>query len=177
MSTRFAGCAATNFRPGRPAPYRPEAIVIHVMAGSLGGTDVWFGSPLSAVSAHYGVGKKGEVRQYVQEADTAFHAGTVDRPTWTGVRKSATGGFVNPNFYTIGIEHEGFEGDEWPAAQRAASAELIAAIAARWNIPLDREHVIAHHEIRYSKPCPGAQAPIEELLRRAIAASAKSPAA
>jgi N-acetyl-anhydromuramyl-L-alanine amidase AmpD len=170
MTREFMGCAASNFRSGRPAPFRPEAIVIHIMAGSLRGTDLWFASPVSSVSAHYGVGKNGEVHQYVHEEDTAFHAGTVDNPSWAGIKKTPAGQFINPNFYTIGIEHEGFPDDNWPAAQQASSVALIAEMAARWHIPLDRQHVIRHHEIRKSKPCPGDKAPMDELIRQALAA-------
>jgi N-acetyl-anhydromuramyl-L-alanine amidase AmpD len=171
MTKEFKGCAASNFRSGRPAPFRPEAIVIHIMAGSLSGTDQWFASPASSVSAHYGVGKDGEIHQYVREEDTAFHAGTVDNPSWASIKKTPAGQFINPNYYTIGIEHEGFPDDDWPAAQQAASVALIADIAARWQIPLDFQHVIRHHEIRQSKPCPGAKAPMDELIRQALAAT------
>jgi len=166
-TTKFVGCAASNFRGGRPAPYRPEAIVIHIMAGTLLGTDAWFANPASVVSAHYGVGKNGEIHQYVREEDTAFHAGRVTAPSWTGLRKTSNGKFVNPNYYTIGIEHEGLPDDDWPEAQRAASAELIAEIGGRWQIPIDPLHVVRHHDIFRSKPCPGAKAPMEELIRRA----------
>jgi N-acetylmuramoyl-L-alanine amidase len=83
---------------------RPEAIVIHVMAGSLAGTDSWFASAESQVSAHYGIGKNGEVHQYVEEENTAFHAGTVDRPSWPLIKKATNKSFINPNLYTIGIQ-------------------------------------------------------------------------
>jgi len=62
---------------------------------------------------------------------------------------------VNPNFYTIGIEHEGKPDDVWPDAQIAASAALVGEVAARWKIPLDNMHVIPHHQIRSTKTCPG----------------------
>ncbi|MBL8037399.1 MAG: hypothetical protein JNN16_07870, partial [Nitrospira sp.] len=32
--------------------YRPEAIVIHIMEGTLKGTDAWFTNEESGVSAH-----------------------------------------------------------------------------------------------------------------------------
>ena len=41
-----------NYSTGRLG-YRPEAIVIHVMDGTLVGTDSWFANPQSAVSAHW----------------------------------------------------------------------------------------------------------------------------
>lgn len=44
----------------------------------------------------------------------------------------------SPNFYTIGIEHEGDEQTEWTDATYTASSSLIRDISTRWNIPLDR---------------------------------------
>jgi N-acetyl-anhydromuramyl-L-alanine amidase AmpD len=41
------------------------------MDGTLAGTDAWFTNPASQVSAQYGIGKNGEVHQYVKEEDTA----------------------------------------------------------------------------------------------------------
>lgn len=153
MAAIWKGAHPQNFRTGRPSGHRPEAIVIHIMDGSLTGTDSWFNDRRSGVSAHYGVGKNGAVHQYVKEADTAFHAGTVVRPTWKLLKPG-----VNPNFYTIGIEHEGVgtNANAWPQAMRDASLALAAEIARRWNIPIDHDHIIPHKAIRASKPdCPG----------------------
>jgi len=153
---------ATNYSIGR-GTYKPEAIVLHIMDGSLIGTDSWFADEKSRVSAHYGIGKSGEVHQYVNEVDTAFHAGVVDKPTWKLLKPGK-----NPNDYTIGIEHEGqpLVNDVWPDAMKKASAKLVYEIAQRWSIPLDREHVIGHYEIRGSKPnCPAVnKAIIDEVI-------------
>lgn len=78
-----------NFIRGRGG-YRPEAVVIHIMAGTLVGTDAHFANPASQVSAHYGIGKQGQIHQYVKEEDTAFHVGTVDRLTWAREFTSAS---------------------------------------------------------------------------------------
>lgn len=142
--------------------YRPEAIVIHIMEGSLEGTRTWFLSPQSKVSAHYGIGVNGEVHQYVAEGDTAWHAGRTHNCTWTGRRPG-----VNPNRNTIGIEHEGDGDSKWPEKMYAASAELIAEIANRWSIPLDRDHIVGHREIYGKKTCPGAKVDLDKLIRLA----------
>jgi hypothetical protein len=176
MPTIWKGAHSGNFRSGRPAGQRPEAIVIHVMDGTLVGTDSWFNDPASKVSAHYGVGRRGQVHQYVKETDTAFHAGTVVRPTWPLYRPNS-----NPNFYTIGIEHEGrgLDANPWPEAQLQASLALAADIAARWNIPIDANHVISHRAIRASKPdCPGRGLNLTAYIARlAQHAGAAPPAA
>jgi N-acetyl-anhydromuramyl-L-alanine amidase AmpD len=150
-----------NYRASRKGQ-KPEAIVIHIMDGTLPGTDSWFADANSKVSAHYGVGKKGEVHQYVLEQHTAQHAGIVDHPSWKLIKPG-----VNPNFYTIGIEHEGVDGDALTDIQMRTSAELIAGIAKRWNIPLDRDHIIKHHEIRRGKTCPGGGVDISRLISSA----------
>ena len=145
--------------------YKPEAIVIHIMEGTLRGTDSWFQDPRSKVSSHYGVGKNGEVHQYVQEGESAWHAGVVVRPTWKLI-KAGVPRNPNPNSYTIGIEHEGYHTEEWTPEMRHASATLIAAIARRHDIPLDRDHIIGHYEIRANKPnCPAVdKGIIDELI-------------
>ena len=38
---------------------------------------------------------------------------------------------------------------------RAAGALLLARICGRWEIPLDREHVVGHRELFAAKRCPG----------------------
>lgn len=161
MDKKFVGCAQTNFRTGRPLGFKPEAIVIHIAVGSLSSVDAQFNDPKSHVSAHYCVAKSGEIHQYVQETDTAFHAGIVVNPTWPLLKPN-----VNPNFYTIGIEHEGLPDDIWPEVQMNTSAALVGEIARQWNIQLDDKHVIRHHQIRASKTCPGSFITIEGILKR-----------
>jgi len=173
MQKTFVGCAAVNFQQGRPPGFQPEAIVIHIGEGSLRSIDQQFNDPIARVSAHYCVSKSGDVHQYVDEKDTAYHAGNIDRPDWSGLKPGKTpGSFINPNFYTIGIEHEGFADDPWPDAQLATSAALVGEIAGRWNIPLDEDHVIRHHQIRFMKSCPGNVIKISDILARASAAPA-----
>lgn len=150
---------SSNFWVGRKG-YRPEAIVIHIMDGTLAGTDSWFANPSSQVSAHYGIGKSGEVHQYVQEQDSAWHAGRVDAPVWKFIRPN-----VNPNLYTVGIEHEGKPDDVWTVEMKQASANLIKEICERWQIPIDRDHVIGHFEIYSKKPnCPATNKRILDEL-------------
>lgn len=48
---------------------------------------------------------------------------------------------------TIGIECEGFEGDEWPAAQLESLRWLCRLLARELGIPYDRDHFPPHAEI------------------------------
>lgn len=138
-----------NFWKGRDGK-KPVAVVIHVMAGTLPGTDAWFANPKSQVSAHYGVGKNGEIHQYVKEEDSAWHVGRVQDPVWKGYDGT------NPNRTTVGIEHEGSDLSKQPDIEIRASALLVRDVCLRNGIPIDREHVIGHYEIFSGKPsCPG----------------------
>lgn len=149
-----------NFNKGRLG-MKPIAIVLHIMEGSLSGTDQWFKNPKAQASTHYGVGKNGEIWQWVEETDMAYGNGRTSTPTWDLITDK------NPNLYTISIEHEGFTGQPWTEAMQDADAFLIADIAKRWGIPLDRDHVIGHCEIYGKKPnCPGTGLDWKKLMAR-----------
>ena len=161
-----------NFWAGRQGQ-KPEAIVIHIMAGTLVGTDSWFNNVKSQVSAHYGIGKNGEIHQYVKEEDSAWHAGIVSNPNWLLLKPSN----INPNLYTIGIEHEGSESDVWTEQMKNASAAMIRNICIRWQIPIDRNHVIGHYQLSSKKPnCPAINKNIiDELIAIAAAQQQSAP--
>jgi len=149
-----------NFWSGRKG-YKPEAVVIHIMDGTLAGTDAWFADPASQVSAHFGIGKNGEVHQYVKDEDSAWHAGRIDNPDWKIIKLNN----VNPNLYTIGIEHEGKPDDVWADAMKQASAALIKELCSKWQIPIDRDHIIGHYQIFSKKPnCPAKNKQIIDEL-------------
>ncbi|MGZ3813603.1 MAG: N-acetylmuramoyl-L-alanine amidase [Mucilaginibacter sp.] len=164
METTFV--PSPNFTSGRK-DYTPIAIVIHIMEGTLEGTDSWFKSPKSVVSAHYGIGINGEVHQYVHETDSAWHAGRVNAPSWPLIKSAGVGSYINPNYYTIGIEHEGDENTIWSDATYNSSSAMIREIAERWNIPIDRNHIIGHHEIYSIKACPGSKVDFNRLISMA----------
>lgn len=165
------GCAPANFHQGRPSHLRVEAVVIHTIDGTQQAADAAFlRTALEPQrSAHYSVGRTGEIHQYVDEQDTAFHCGVILSPTWEGLKKGPDGRLINPNFYTIGIEHEGRADDPWPDAMYAASAALLRDIAARHPAlqPLSRRTVVMHREIRASTACPGSSVDIARLIAEA----------
>ncbi|MGI8546207.1 MAG: N-acetylmuramoyl-L-alanine amidase [Gemmatimonadaceae bacterium] len=158
---------STNKTTGR-GPYRPRAIVVHIMQGSLSSVDNFFNNPHpqppdKPVSAHYGIGRHGEIHQYVAEADTAWHAGRVSDPKWPGLMPG-----VNPNLYAIGIEHEGFTGEPWTSAMYESSAWLIAQIANRWSIEISAANIIRHADIYAVKAfCPGTGVDLPTLIELA----------
>jgi len=145
--------------------FRAEAIVIHIMEGSLAGTDSWFRDPASQVSAHYGVGKEGVIHNYVDEDDTAWHAGRVSMPSWPLIKNGTNGSYINPNLYTVGIEHEGDADTEWTDDMYRASSRLVKDICERNGIAIDRLHILGHHEIYSLKSCPGYKLDLDKLVQ------------
>lgn len=179
MTITRVGCAPRNFRQGRPSHLHIEAVVIHLIDGSIQAADSTFldNGLTNPRSSHYAVSRTGAVHQYVDESDTAFHAGRLVEPTWAGLKRGPDGGFINPNFYTIGIEHEGRPHDDWPDAMYAASAALLRSIAERHPAvrPLTRTNVVMHREIRADKSCPGHVADLARLIAMATDPPAREP--
>ncbi|MCA9381543.1 N-acetylmuramoyl-L-alanine amidase, partial [Candidatus Dojkabacteria bacterium] len=144
--------------------YKPEAIVIHIAEGWLNGAYSWFNNPTSQASAHYMIGKNGVIWQFVADEDTAWHAGGVNQPRWALLKPR-----INPNLYTIGIEHEGFTGEPWTQEMYEASSELIASLCTKYKIPLDRNHIIGHNQINSvsRERCPGTGVDFDKLIELA----------
>lgn len=119
-----------------------DKIIIHITQGSFTSAIGWFKMKSSKVSAHFLVSRAGAVVQMVKTKDVAWHA----RP-W--------------NTRSIGIEHEGFykyhgKTTEFTQKQYEASAKLVRELAKKYNIPLDRKHIIGHREVPgVTKTCPG----------------------
>jgi N-acetyl-anhydromuramyl-L-alanine amidase AmpD len=102
-----------------------------------------FQNPLAYAATHYLIrSSDGHVAQMVENKNVAWHAGN-----W----------YVNG--HAIGIEHEGvaIEGATWYTEQMyRASARLVRYLADKFDIPLDRAHIIGHDEI--PGPTPPFQA-------------------
>ena len=124
--------------------WNPDVIVVHISAGSMTSMTSWFQTPNSQASAHYGISKSGEIIKYVSENKKAWANGRVNNPSAeiVNLRKG-----VNPNLYTISIENEGMDLRLAPEKQLSILCQLIEDIAKRWNIPLDRQHILGHFEI------------------------------
>ena len=147
-----------NFREGRNG-FAPKAFVIHVTEGNFTGALEWCLNPKSTVSYHFIVKDDGQIYQFVNTENTAWHAGIAVKPTWTGHTIGR-----NPNLETIGIAFAGWAAKGPTLAQIWAIRELILKFSAIHRIPLDRKNIIGHNEIRADKVCPGAKANIDAIL-------------
>ncbi|WP_255952113.1 N-acetylmuramoyl-L-alanine amidase [Streptomyces odontomachi] len=133
----FSGAAWTAASPAnwrradRPDDYAIDRVVIHVTQGSYRSAVRAFQDPQHRASAHYLVGRDGHITQFVRELDVAFHAGN-----------------RGYNERSVGIEHEGYVTDpSFPDVMYRASARLTARICGRYDIPVDRTHIIGHSEV------------------------------
>jgi len=141
--------------------HRVLALVDHIMAGTLAGTDAWFNNRDSGASAHFGVGRYGQIHQYVDIENAAWHAGTVKNPSWPLLIPD-----VNPNLYTIGIEHEGQSGDVLSEAQYQATLALHRWLIGQFTLIPGPDTIIGHYRIDgiNKARCPGPGFPWKRLL-------------
>ncbi|MFG3151497.1 N-acetylmuramoyl-L-alanine amidase [Streptomyces sp. NPDC048219] len=131
----WSAASGANYRAAdRPHDYAIDRIVVHVTESTQPIAEQVFQDPGHRASAHYLIrADDGHITQMVREHDVAFQAGNRE---W--------------NNSSIGIEHEGFvnQPDRWfTEAAYKASAELVAGIAERHDVPLDREHIVGHNEV------------------------------
>ena len=138
-----------NFEKGR-GHYRPEIVVLHIAEALQNQVLLEFMN--TEKSSHYCVSREGLIWQFVKEEDSAWTQGVVHNPT-AKLIKERLGQPVN-NF-CISIEHEGFAYDDITPAQYQVTSDLVREICERWLIPIDRDHIIGHREIRSDKTCPG----------------------
>jgi N-acetyl-anhydromuramyl-L-alanine amidase AmpD len=132
----FLAAAASNGQvAGRPDDgVQIKYIVLHDTESSYDAAIKTFQTAGSGDSAHYVMrASDAAVTQMTHTKDIAFHAGNY----WF-------------NMHSIGIEHEGYaaHGATWYSqAQYRATADLVKYLAAKYDIPLDREHIIGHDNV------------------------------
>lgn len=158
-SPKIETALSPNFRRNRQG-YNIVAIVNHITDGLMPGTLNWLLNPASKASAHYLVSKTGRIIQMVADEDTAFAVGNVNRPNWPLYNGN------NPNYYTLSIEHEALAGDSLTEVQYLASLELHWILIKKWQIPVDRDHIIGHYRLDSinRQNDPGPNFPWERLI-------------
>lgn len=153
-------CVSPNFGP-RPPDTAIDLLVLHSISlppGRYGGIAVqqlftnqlnWEAHPYFKhieglqVSAHFFVQRTGDLWQFVSCNDRAWHAG-----------QSQFAGRNNCNDFSIGIELEGLEGDNFEIAQYETLAALLPALLQQFPI----RHIAGHEHIapgRKADPGPG----------------------
>jgi N-acetyl-anhydromuramyl-L-alanine amidase AmpD len=174
--------ALTNKHAYWPGNRGFGALVMHIAAdNSRPGGDLYLASTPTK-SAHFFVNKDGTAKQYVSVNDSAWANGlsqingkwispeghTVS-PRWPGLRSG-----VNPNWYTVSMEHQGNPADVWTAPMFNATVSIMKWLApikgVAWWVP--GQNLIGHCDISpVDRPqCPGPNCNHQAL---ALAANAK----
>jgi hypothetical protein len=119
---------------GGTASMKIRYIIIHDTEGSYSSAIATFQNPTSYVSANYVVNSStGAVAEMVRPGNVSWGAGN-----W----------YIN--MHAINIENEGFaaQGATWyTLAEYQSSALLVRYLAARYGIPLNREHILGHEDL------------------------------
>jgi N-acetyl-anhydromuramyl-L-alanine amidase AmpD len=156
------------------------SVVMHVSQGTMQSMIDWF-LGRSEATAHFGIGLDGKLYQFVSVHDSAFGNGAsmrngrwhdprghVIQPAWVDLRPE-----VNPNWYTISVEHAGFWRDPWTAEMDSTNTRLLIWLAQQFPslapyVP--GRTLIGHCDISpiERKNCPG---PTVDYARIAAAAN------
>lgn len=135
-----------NFTEGRDGN-KITGVICHWMVGTLASTDQVFQNTTRNTSAHWGV-EDDNVHAYVNEDDTAYHAGN-----W------------QVNQATIGIEHSAAPGRPASDATYESSAQLIAIAAKKYGFAINSSTVRPHSSV-VATQCPGT-IDVARLIKRA----------
>lgn len=146
-----------------------RGVVVHIMAGTLVGSDAWFRNPAARASSHFGTNKAGALWQWVDTKDRAWAQASGNR-TW------------------LSVENEGRGGDTLTDAQLDRNAQVLAWAHKTHGVPLKlasgpSSSGLGWHGMGGSAwgghtQCPGHRivAQLPEILRRAKVLAGTKPA-
>ena len=125
-----------------------DTVVLHATASdNLDGSVAWFQSSKSRVSAHYVIGKDGQIVKMVDTVREAWHAGHAKLELANGLVVD------NLNQRSIGIElvNRNDGKDKYPDEQRIALKALLKVLK---NSFMCLKYLVGHHEINHGKSDP-----------------------
>ncbi len=143
-----------------------RAIVLHTPEERADDNEVtprWFARPEAGVSTHYYLDNDGDVVQMVPEDRPAYAQGVrTHQRTWKGADGELPPWAADPdlNIWALSIEMEGFAASIHETMPRGGVQwrSLLAWIryaTAKYDIPIDREHIVGHDEVANHKRDPG----------------------
>ena len=165
MARRFSGLITSeNPNPmygGSRSGVGIDRIVIHHNAtiNKNVAMSTWYTSSGNWTSAHYEVTPT-EIIGCVEESYAAYHCG--------GTGGNDVPKMSNPNERSIGIENVNSTGaPSWSVDPKTVAncAKLVRDLCDYYNIPCDRQHVLAHNEVT-ATACPGGLN-VDEVVRLA----------
>jgi len=130
----WVAASPKNFeRANRPFTSPITRIVIHTTEAPYASVIGGFAHAGPIASANYVIrSSDGAITQMVHEKDIAWHSGNRQY-----------------NATSIGIEHEAYVGNcgWYTSAMYRSSARLVAHLALKYGIPIDRTHIIGHYQV------------------------------
>ncbi|MFB8107289.1 peptidoglycan-binding protein [Streptomyces sp. NPDC056007] len=145
-----------------------RGVVVHIMDGTLSGTDSWFRNPDAQASSHFGTGRNGQLFQWVDTAHRAWAQAGGNR-TW------------------LSVENEGRGGDALTSAQIDRCAEVLAWAHKVHGVPLQVASSPSGKGLGYHamggkgwgghSMCPGVKvvAQLAEIVKRAKVLTGAKP--
>lgn len=129
------------------------------------------------VSVHYIIDRDGTVRCYIPEDRVAWHAGKgqwKDDPQYTnkmncfaiGIEMVGMGSAADMSTYMTEKAYQALDDSlkGFTSEQYAALKLLVADLCDRYDIPMDRDHVIGHEEYSPNKTDPGELFDWEKII-------------
>lgn len=165
-----------NIYPNRNNIHLSDMVIVnHITEGGYNSALNWLCNPKSGVSAHFLVGKNGDIAQLVDLKDGSWANGTSSRNKHLAPNRIIRETNHNANLISVSIEHEGV----WRETKGELTEEQYQATLWLHNhimdevkrlygfeIPIDREHIIGHCDInpRSRVNCPGQKFPFDRLI-------------
>jgi N-acetyl-anhydromuramyl-L-alanine amidase AmpD len=155
-----------GFRVPR-SPRTIRAIVWHDMEGLLADAVARFNTGVAG--AHFAICRNGDIVLLCRPENIAFHAGTDGIPGSETFGRTEFWRTHNINPHSVGIELEGFVGDEYTEEQIEACIALGRWLTRTFPIPVEHtfdriEGHHAHSEISSQREDPGPNFPFERIL-------------
>jgi len=127
-------------------------IIIHANGATANSTAHWFANPDANVSYHYLITLNGDIWQFVDEGERAWHAGV---SYWDGVSD------LNDCSIGIAIESAENENSQLTDIQYSRLISLITEIQHRYNIPT--KYVLGHKEVSPNRKTDPLHVNMDEL--------------
>ena len=186
MSADYAGAIWVPAHPHniRPGTNHPKVLVLHTPeepADEIEVTPFYFArdllllDPPRRASTHYymsgargaGVGSDGDLYQMVREDGGAIANGVLNKPY-----PPDTNGSISLNLQSLSLEIEGYAATIHQTCHPATkqwqkTAEWIETRSRKYDIPLDRAHVIGHYQVASNRTDPG-KLNIDALVQHAL---------
>ncbi len=173
LSLALGACAPVVQRAGIPSEWRPSpnfnerrpdfVILHHTSDDKIEQALATLTDPLREVSAHYLIGRDGNIIQLVDERARAWHAG-----------ESKWGGETDINSASLGIELDNNGHEPFAEAQIAALERLLADIVERYHLP--SANVLGHGDVApRRKTDPSRYFPWKLLAERGFGLWCDSP--